>query len=76
MATWDLFQRMLQTPANELYKIEAAIKSRYQSNCEASELYDVIKDWCKDSNNLVWSQDTNIIDNEDLTEDLEKAGVE
>lgn len=43
MPTWDLYQRMLQTKAEDLHKIRKAIESRYKEH-EHSELRELDKE--------------------------------
>lgn len=52
MSNWDLYQRMLRTPAKDLHKIKAAIKSRYTVH-DSGDFESVLSDWHQD-NEGVW----------------------
>lgn len=75
MPTWDLFQRMLKTPAKDLPKIRAAIESRYSNPHESSEVYSVLDGWKSKEDGSSWISERDLIVDEEVKRALIEAGL-
>ena len=74
MPTWNLFQRMLQTPHEDLHKIKSAIESKYSGVREPTELYSVLDKW-EESEYSKWLSDQELVADEEVRELLIEEGM-
>lgn len=73
MSTWDMFQRMLKTPHEDLHKIRKAIENKYSGVKEPGDMYSVLDTWEREES--YWLTERDLVPDEEAKEALIEAGM-